>query len=223
MPFLCSYCSFHEICKTVHCTPPKAVVFRSAIINAGYKVSGSHANPLAVKTTAPPEVIWDIIRCWVQQYPVKGNDPNSYAGKLLAKEPKLVANFGRAAGSVSASQQQGVTRFVQNPAFWGPKARHGRPPKGGEQQQQQGKKGNGRKQQQQEEEEQEEQDAAMGDAGDEEEQQQQEQEGDGGEGQEGSQEDGAAAAAADMNGKGSPSEPEAKKQKVEKELVTAAR
>jgi tRNA G26 N,N-dimethylase Trm1 len=40
----------HDICKTVHCTPPKAAVFRSALINAGYRVSGSHANPLAVKT-----------------------------------------------------------------------------------------------------------------------------------------------------------------------------
>jgi tRNA (guanine26-N2/guanine27-N2)-dimethyltransferase len=212
----------------VHCTPPKAAVFRSAIINAGYKVSGSHANPLALKTTAPPEVLWDIVRCWVQQHPVKGNDPNSYAGKLLAKEPKLVANFGRAAGAVSASQLQGVTRFVQNPAFWGPKARHGRPPKGGEQQQQQeGKKGKGRKRQEEEGGE-EEEDVGMADGENEEQQQQKEEEGVGeGKGEQElkrEEEEGqaAAAAAGEMNGTESPKkEPAAKKQKVETEPVTA--
>jgi tRNA (guanine26-N2/guanine27-N2)-dimethyltransferase len=116
----------HDICKTVHCTPPKAATFRSALINAGYRVSGSHANPLAVKTDAPPSVIWDILRCWIKDHPIKPVDPNSYAGKLLAKEPQLQANFAKAKGSVSAAQQQGVTRFAQNPAFWGPKARHGK-------------------------------------------------------------------------------------------------
>ena len=29
------YFSLHEVCKTVRCTPPKADVLRSAIINAG--------------------------------------------------------------------------------------------------------------------------------------------------------------------------------------------
>lgn len=116
----------------MHCTPPKAQTFRSAIINAGYAVSGSHANPLAVKTNAPPNVVWDIVRCWVKDHPVK-IDAESYGGKLLAKEPELQANFSRAAGSVSKSQAAGVTRFVQNPAFWGPKARHGRPVKGSDQ------------------------------------------------------------------------------------------
>ncbi len=48
-------------------TPPKSDVFRSALVNAGYRVSGSHACPLAVKTDAPPHVVWDILRCWVKK------------------------------------------------------------------------------------------------------------------------------------------------------------
>jgi tRNA (guanine26-N2/guanine27-N2)-dimethyltransferase len=32
--------------------------------HAGHRVSGSHANPLALKTDAPPHLVWDIIRCW---------------------------------------------------------------------------------------------------------------------------------------------------------------
>jgi tRNA (guanine26-N2/guanine27-N2)-dimethyltransferase len=126
----------HDMCKTVHCTPPKAEVFRSALINAGFRVSGSHANPLALKTDAPPEVVWDILRCWIQQHPVKTPEPGSYAAAILGKEVKTQADFKRAAGAVPASVKQGVARFVQNPAFWGPKVRHGKPLKPEQQRQQ---------------------------------------------------------------------------------------
>lgn len=38
---------------------------------AGYRVSGTHCSPLAVKTDAPWDVIWDIMRAWVVDHPVK--------------------------------------------------------------------------------------------------------------------------------------------------------
>lgn len=38
---------------------------RSAILDQGYRVSISHCNAAAVKTDAPHEVLWDILRCWV--------------------------------------------------------------------------------------------------------------------------------------------------------------
>lgn len=47
-------------------------------VSAGYRASGSHANPLAVKTDAPFNVIWDILRCWVQEHPVKPQPEDSY-------------------------------------------------------------------------------------------------------------------------------------------------
>jgi tRNA (guanine26-N2/guanine27-N2)-dimethyltransferase len=124
------------MCKKVHCTAPKAESIRSAIINAGYKVSGSHANPLALKTDAPPQVVWDIIRCWVKLHPVKDPEPNSYAAAILGKEIQTQADFKRAPGAVPSSVKQGVARFVQNPAYWGPKARHGKPLKPEQQRQQ---------------------------------------------------------------------------------------
>jgi len=134
----CCHCVFsvHEMCKKVHCTPPKAENIRSAIINAGYRVSGSHANPLALKTDAPPQVVWDIIRCWIKLHPVKDPEPNSYAAAILGKEIQTQADFKRAAGAVPQSIKQGVARFVQNPAYWGPKARHGKPLKPEQQRQQ---------------------------------------------------------------------------------------
>lgn len=41
------------------------MTYRSAILNAGYKVSMSHTSPTSIKTNAPLEVIWDIMRVWV--------------------------------------------------------------------------------------------------------------------------------------------------------------
>jgi tRNA (guanine26-N2/guanine27-N2)-dimethyltransferase len=119
--------STHDLCKTLHCTAPKGETLRSALINAGFRVSGSHANPLALKTDAPPAVVWDVMRCWVAQHPVKAPQAGSYAEAILAKPAATQADFRRAPGAVPKSVQAGVARFVQNPAFWGPKARHGRP------------------------------------------------------------------------------------------------
>ncbi|KAL3144470.1 hypothetical protein ABBQ32_004211 [Trebouxia sp. C0010 RCD-2024] len=121
------YFSLHDVCKTVKCTPPKADVLRSALINAGFRVSSTHANPLGVKTDAPFSAVWDIIRCWVQDHPVKAHDAASYAGKLLAKQPELKANFSRAQGAGSNAKANKVARFLPNPeANWGPRPKHGR-------------------------------------------------------------------------------------------------
>ncbi|GAX81061.1 hypothetical protein CEUSTIGMA_g8496.t1 [Chlamydomonas eustigma] len=129
LPDVPLYYELHEMCKTLKCQPPKMEVLRSAIINAGYRVSSSHANPLAVKTDAPSEVMWDILRCWIKDHPVNMNKVpvDSYLHRLLTKEPKLEADFTRVPAAVSQSKVDGVTRFVQNPAYWGPQSRHGRP------------------------------------------------------------------------------------------------
>ncbi|XP_066371264.1 uncharacterized protein [Miscanthus floridulus] len=58
------------------------VMLQSAIRNAGYQVSGSYVDPLALKTDAPMSVIWDIMRCWIKLRPVKhrpGNHPGNEA------------------------------------------------------------------------------------------------------------------------------------------------
>jgi tRNA (guanine26-N2/guanine27-N2)-dimethyltransferase len=47
------YFNLHDLCKTLRCTSPRAEVLKSAIINAGYRVSGTHCTPLGVKTDAP--------------------------------------------------------------------------------------------------------------------------------------------------------------------------
>lgn len=142
------------MCRTVRCTPPPAEQLRSAIINAGFRVSGSHACPLALKTDAPPKVVWDIIRSWVKLHPIKAPEPGSYPANILSKPVETEADFRKAAGAIPESVKAGVKRFVQNPAFWGPKARHGRPLKPEQQKQQQAQAEQRRSRQQQQQQQQ---------------------------------------------------------------------
>ena len=74
------------------------------------------------------EVIWDIMRCWVKEHPIK--NPEKYAdtpgAAILAKEPKIKANWSRVAGSVSSAKERNIPRFVPNPTNnWGPMAKAG--------------------------------------------------------------------------------------------------
>jgi len=65
LPDVPLFLSLHNLCATLKCTSPSAIIFRSAVINAGYRISGTHVNPLGLKSDAPMDVIWDIMRCWV--------------------------------------------------------------------------------------------------------------------------------------------------------------
>ena len=124
---------FYEIStlsKTIHCTNPPLVAVRSAILNAGYRVSLSHVCSKSIKTDAPPSVIWDIMRVFAKGNNVKLKEPDTVAGKLLRKEPTLSVNFDI---HPKAVLDKNVMRFPPNPEpNWGPKARAGkRKPNGG--------------------------------------------------------------------------------------------
>ncbi|KAK3212375.1 hypothetical protein Dsin_017081 [Dipteronia sinensis] len=127
LPDVPLFLSLHNLCATLKCTSPSAVIFRSAVINAGYRISGTHVNPLGLKSDAPMDVIWDIMRCWVKNHPVKAQPPDQSGSVILAKEPTLQANFARAVASLSKAQAKKVARFLPNPErHWGPKLRAGR-------------------------------------------------------------------------------------------------
>ncbi|XP_039009574.1 probable tRNA (guanine(26)-N(2))-dimethyltransferase 1 [Hibiscus syriacus] len=127
LPDVPLFLSLHNLCATLKCTSPSAVIFRSAVINAGYRISGTHVNPLGLKSDAPMDVIWDIMRCWVKNHPVKAQPADQSGSVILAKEPVLQANFARAVASLSKAQAKKVARFLPNPErYWGPKLRAGR-------------------------------------------------------------------------------------------------
>ncbi|CAG0914613.1 unnamed protein product [Notodromas monacha] len=109
---------------------PKFIDFRSAILNAGYQVSISHACPTAVKTSAPANVVWDLMRCFEMDNPASRErleqDPvaNSAALMLLSRVPQVKANFERREDANPDSRKLGLKRFPENPAAnWGPKSR----------------------------------------------------------------------------------------------------
>ncbi|GAB2232812.1 hypothetical protein Droror1_Dr00011871 [Drosera rotundifolia] len=127
LPDVPLFLSLHNLCATLKCTSPSAVIFRSAVLNAGYRISGTHVNPLGLKSDAPMNVIWDIMRCWVKNHPVKAQPADHAGSAILSKEPELQANFTRAFASLSKAQAKKVARFLPNPEkHWGPKLRAGR-------------------------------------------------------------------------------------------------
>ncbi len=89
-------------------------------------MSGSHANPQAIKTNAPPNVLWDIMRTWVRDNPVKEDvlKGRSPAAAILSKDAILQADFTFHKGAIPLSKIKGLSRYPANPeANWGPKPR----------------------------------------------------------------------------------------------------
>ena len=105
----------------------KMTNFRSALLNSGYKVSLSHASKMALKTNAPNDFIWGMMRAWEKLNPVKKDklDKFSTAYKILENEniptyPNI--SFELHPDANPASRMSRLKRFQMNPApNWGPK------------------------------------------------------------------------------------------------------
>ncbi|XP_056266290.1 tRNA (guanine(26)-N(2))-dimethyltransferase [Pseudoliparis swirei] len=120
------YYSVDSLSSTIHTNTPPLLQFRSALLHAGHRVSLSHACKNAIKTNAPPAVIWDIMRCWEKLNPVRREklSETSPAFKILSTAPSSEACFTVREDANPQSRRRHLTRFQENPqAFWGPKAR----------------------------------------------------------------------------------------------------
>ncbi|KAI9292589.1 N2,N2-dimethylguanosine tRNA methyltransferase [Neoconidiobolus thromboides FSU 785] len=118
-----------ELAAICRAQTPNIVTIRSAILNAGYKVSASHCVPGSFKTNAPNEVLWEVIRAWVKLNPVKlANFPAGAPGlRILDKENKLQISFEKHDEADPISRNIKLVRYQVNPEKnWGPKARHKR-------------------------------------------------------------------------------------------------
>ncbi|CAG8478534.1 7350_t:CDS:10 [Funneliformis caledonium] len=120
---------FHSISmlsSKLNCINPSLKLFCSALLNKGYQVSASHVMAGSVKTDAPIDVVWDVMRSWVKLHPVtmKNIAENSPARKLLAVEPSFIADFKIHEDAEPPSRKVKLVRFQQNPEKnWGPKPR----------------------------------------------------------------------------------------------------
>ena len=77
-----------KLCSLVRTSSARLVDFRSAIMNAGYRVSLSHACKNTLKTDAPNQFVFDMIRAWERLHPTNRDklDRDSVAWKLLNAE-----------------------------------------------------------------------------------------------------------------------------------------
>jgi tRNA (guanine26-N2/guanine27-N2)-dimethyltransferase len=139
------FMQLNAMCGVIKTNAPPAAALRTYLASHGYSVSQSHTDPLALKTDAPPELLWDLLRVWAKQAkPGKAKreetgDAASAAGvktageRLLAVEPTLVRcedvdftikrdQYVRS--QTGAAQGKTAPRFLPNPEpYWGPKAR----------------------------------------------------------------------------------------------------
>lgn len=122
LPDVPLFYSLPDMCSTLHCNSPRMVDMQAALINAGYRVSQQHKEPQAVKTDAPDDVVWDIMRCWVKKHPVSDKRKTTSPGQaILAREPDHQVDFTVPSGLL---QKKTATRYQQNPEpYWGPKSR----------------------------------------------------------------------------------------------------
>lgn len=143
------YYTLSDLCRTVRISPPRLSTITAALVNAGFRVSGYHKDPEAIKTDAPNSVMWDILRQWCRDHPPKEGkkadrnkakkkkktlDPSTdedvetdgtvektfdVCAKILATESGIKVDFTIPKGFNKKKKAQ---RFPHNPEKnWGPK------------------------------------------------------------------------------------------------------
>ncbi|XP_015118486.1 probable tRNA (guanine(26)-N(2))-dimethyltransferase isoform X1 [Diachasma alloeum] len=120
------YYVLDRLMSIVRCDTPSMVKFRSGLLNAGYNVSFSHAHRLSIKTDAPAEVIWDVVRAWEKIHPAKREKlgKESPALAILTTESTKEISFDLHSEANPESRRMHMQRFQVNPTVnWGPGAR----------------------------------------------------------------------------------------------------
>lgn len=111
------------------CPPHRKTI--SALCNAGYRVSFTHALAGGLKTDAPYSVVWDILRQWIVQEHkgeisknLKPGSPGTSIVKSLETATEVSFEDHERALELEKLRKSKVVRFQVNPTKnWGPKAR----------------------------------------------------------------------------------------------------
>ncbi|CAF3915984.1 unnamed protein product [Rotaria magnacalcarata] len=115
-----------KLARVMHTHIPQNKVIKSALLNAGYRVSTSHARQDSIKTNAPHHVIWDIMRAFAELSSTKRasterlNTESPYY-RLLTKPSTIQVDFTEHPDWESEARKNKLIRFMGNPhARWGP-------------------------------------------------------------------------------------------------------
>ncbi|XP_075979726.1 tRNA methyltransferase 1 isoform X2 [Anticarsia gemmatalis] len=120
------YYTLDKLFGRVHLETMPMLVLRSAILNAGYKVSYSHASKMSIKTAAPAQFVWDVVRTWEKTHPVKPAklEADPVTKHILTQEIKSHVDLSERPDANPISRKDGKLRFQFNPTpFWGPGSR----------------------------------------------------------------------------------------------------
>lgn len=130
------------VCSAVNSSTIPTASFKAALVNAGYRVSAYHKEPLAIKTDAPNHVVWDIVRAWCKEHPPQkkkeskkhrmGQEQGSSGNLQLDRmhvdiASKILSNAMRTEVDFTIPDDFGADRkkakrWAMNPeAHWGPK------------------------------------------------------------------------------------------------------
>ena len=118
------YYTYDRLCSIIKVQMSKLGVLRSAFLNAGYRVSLSHANRYAIKTDAPNDVVWDIMRAYEKEHPSNPQNRSPVSQAILGRSDSfsdVKVSFQEHADAEPASRSAKLLRFQHNPPNWGPK------------------------------------------------------------------------------------------------------
>lgn len=113
------YYTLPKLFKPLKLKMPSLKTLRGTLAALGYRVSHFHREPQAIKTDAPNNVVYDLIRVWAEEHPPK----SSNVAEVLRKEVSLTRPVEWLTEE-NISRRDKVPRFLPNPEpHWGPKAR----------------------------------------------------------------------------------------------------
>jgi len=90
--------------KVIHCVTPHEDAMRGALRHLGYWCTRSHARPGSIKTNAPWDVIWEIMREWTRQkQPIKKNaiKANTAGYHIMGMDTETKLKSNGASGTAS--------------------------------------------------------------------------------------------------------------------------
>ncbi|ODN05503.1 putative tRNA (guanine(26)-N(2))-dimethyltransferase, partial [Orchesella cincta] len=83
------YYEVSELCSVVKASSIPLIQMRSAIMNLGYQVSLTHAEPNTIKTNIPNRTLWDILRAWRLQTNPKPMQADTIGHRVMAREATI--------------------------------------------------------------------------------------------------------------------------------------
>ncbi|KAH3765412.1 tRNA methyltransferase, Trm1, S-adenosyl-L-methionine-dependent methyltransferase [Pelomyxa schiedti] len=128
LPDIPLYWTVPSLCHVLRTSNPPRSGCKAFLEKLGYHTSQFHNDPDALKTDAPSEVVWDMMRRWaIADGKTAPEDPKSAAAVILEQKPKVSLEFPEVSSKDKAKSKQNGPRFLPNPEkYWGPGARAGR-------------------------------------------------------------------------------------------------